>query len=348
MHSINPIEYLEKNRENIHIEYNRTTNNPITRFPDFMEELISTARVFLKNKANTEAVCEQLEKHLLFYTVNNQRIIRYWLFKAFDKEILHYHIVKCLIEKDQGDIRNNIHPKYFRRNSFNSFLIHERNEEIFKKKYGLSNCEFYVEKRKFLESCADYYLEKYSLLLNNYSANVSDEGLTDKQFYDELYQVTIKELEMLDKKEKTRLFEESNHAYFIDEDIIGQVHNILAKEHLIHREDERALWQLLRFGSSLSRKIKVKLSAASLTHTFYQLAEQKLIQKSSTKELTEWLFSSFEPKRRGENSAPLAPDTLRRYISKRKNASEGLEIFKVVKIKSTKNGPQYTLERINE
>ena len=360
MSTTNPLLFLEAHTPDIKAQYRQANPDRYRKFKPFLEELTAMARTLSRNKGSLESITEKAQGQCNDFSLKNKRLARLWLFKAFDNEILHYHILQYLTEKDKEE-REEENQKRSRKRATtrkDSFplpispLTHPRNEEIFKKKWGLSKCASYIEKRKFLETCAEEYLEKYSLLLNvpngqSIKDNVSDvtPDISDRQFYKELYHITLKELALLDKQEKTRLYEDNHHAYFIHEDVIGQLNSILVNDWLADRDDERALWQLLRFGSSLGRKIKLNISAAQLAHSFYQLAEAKLIIKPSPKELTEWLYVSFEPRFRGGKEKPFMPDTLRRYLTKRKGQETGQEIFRVKKVKGTKNSPLYILEK---
>ena len=369
MSTTNPLLFLEAHTPDIKAQYRQANPDRYRKFKPFLEELTAMARTLSRNKGSLESITKKAQELCTDFSLKNKRLARFWLFKAFDNEILHYHILQYLTGKDkkereeENQRRRNRKSATIKKDNFPlpvSPLTHPRNEEIFKKKWGLSKCASYIEKRKFLETCAGEYLEKYSLLLNvpngqpvkdnvpdNKPGNVLDAtpDINDRQFYKELYHITLKELALLDKQEKTRLYEDNHHAYFIHEDIIGQLNNILVNDWLADRDDERALWQLLRFGSSLGRKIKLNMSAAQLAHSFYQLAEANLITKHSPKELTEWLYVSFEPRFRGGKEKPFMPDTLRRYLTKRKGQETGQEIFWVRKVRGTKNSPRYILEK---
>lgn len=351
--SIQAFEYLTENKQKIETDYFNIKENSKESFIPFVQKMISTAENLSKNLGKEN----EIEKHLLNlcsdYSVFNKGLTRFWLYKAFDKELLHYNVLTFLSEKDREEHNNYPDEEQYQKFPVGSSITHKRNKELFEKKFGLLKCETYIEKRKFLEKCEQDYLEKYLLTLNDLSAQAPEgdnfvyPGLTDMQFYNQLFEITVKEKELLDKKEETRLFEENSLSYFISEDILGQLNNILTKDSITPEEDKNRLWRLLRFGSTLSKKISIDLSPIQLAHTFYQLAEKKLVLKNKPIDLSEWLFKSFAP-RRSKNSEDklLAPDTMRRYINERKKEDMGKEIFIVVKIKKTNSGPRYGLEEV--
>ncbi len=348
MERIKPVEYLNQHKSAIKPEYLKFENNSPDNFDSFMQNLISTSKSLLKNLDKNEIIEELLVEQCENYFADTRWLFRRWLLNAFDNEILHLYIVSSITDqnfKDKEIVQDN---KYY----LGSDIIQYRNDELFKKKFGLQKRDLYVEKRKFLEECADNYLEKYTLCLNDISSQMSKTnnsvftGLTDMEFYQELYDVTTKEMKLLDKKEETRLFEENNFSYFISEDILAQLFRILTEDRYVPDSDKDTLWRLLRFGSTLSKKIPIDLTISQLAHSFYQLAKNKLISKSELIELSEWLFTSFEPKTRFGEDYIFSPDTIRRYISKRKKIESGEEVFRIVKLKRTKTGPKYSLEEL--
>ena len=354
MKQSNPIKFLEDNITNIETDFNKTNNNSKENFKTFYKNLIITAEELLKILDKEKEIEELLTGFCSDYSIKKKGFVRYWLIKAFDKEILHYHALTYLSQLERKAYEEYEDDERFRIYPSGSSVTHARNRELFKKQFGLVNRDNYIDKRKFLEASAQSYIEKYLMSLNDISAfakdnrNIAYPGLSDVEFYNELYETTKKELELLDKKEETRLFEENSLSYFISEDILAQLYSILKEDWLTDSEDEDRLWRLLRFGSSLGRKIKLDMSPVRIAHTFYQLAEKKLIAKNTSAELAEWLYTFFELRRRGGEDNLRSSDTIRSYIDKRRKSDHGQEIFKVIRIRKTKNGPAFAIVGIDE
>jgi hypothetical protein len=354
MKQSNPVGFLENNIDKIESDYQKINNDPKEKFISFFSNLTLVAEELLKHLDNTKEIEKLLKKFCHDYSIKKKGFVRYWLIKAFDKEILHYNILTYLagIERKAYDEYGD--DERFRIYPAGSGITHIRNKELFKKRFGLTIRNTYIEKRKFLETCAQSYIEKYLMSLNDISAfakdnrNIAFPGLSNIEFYNELYQTTRKELDLLDKKEETRLFEENSLSYFVSEDVLAQFYTILKEDWLTDREDEERLWRLLRFGSTLGKKITLDMTPVKIAHTFYQLAEKKLIAKSTSSELAEWLYTYFELRRRGGEENLRSPDTIRSYIDKRRKSDNGQEIFKIIRIRKTKNGPSFAIVGIDD
>jgi len=350
----NPIKFFEDNITDIETDFNKANNNYKENFKTFYKKLILTSEELLKLLDKEQEIEGLITDFCSDYSIKKKGFVRYWLIRAFDNEILHYHILTYLAQLERKAYEDYNDDERFRIYPAGSNVTHIRNKELFKKKFGLSNRKNYIEKRKFLEALAQSYIEKYLMLLNDLSAFAKDSrsivypGLSDIEFYNELYETTKKELELLDRKEETRLFEENSLSYFISEDILAQLYSILKEDWLTNGEDEDRLWRLLRFGSTLGKKISLDMTPVRIAHTFYQLAEKKLIAKNTSAELAEWLYTYFELKRRGGEDNLRSPDTIRSYIDKRRKSDKGQEIFKVIRIRKTKNGPAFAIVGIDE
>lgn len=354
MKQSNPIKYLNDNIAKIEIDFIKANDKSKESFKAFYQKLILITQELLKVFDKEKEIEKLLIGFCSDYSIQEKAFVRHWLIKSFDNNILHYYILTYLtiIEhkeytKYKNDERYDIPPKW-------SSITHVRNKMLFEKQFGLLNRKSYIERRKFLEECAHNYLEEYLLNLNNVLAfdkdtrNVSLHGISDIEFYNQLYDTTIKELKLLEKKEETRLFEENSLSYFVSEDVLAQFYTILKEDWLTDREDEERLWRLLRFGSTLGKKITLDMTPVKIAHTFYQLAEKKLIAKSTSSELAEWLYTYFELRRRGGEENLRSPDTIRSYIDKRRKSDNGQEIFKIIRIRKTKNGPSFAIVGIDE
>ncbi|RLD61099.1 MAG: hypothetical protein DRJ01_08545 [Bacteroidetes bacterium] len=350
----NPVKFLEDNITDIETDFNKTNNNSKENFKTFYNNLIITAQELLKILDKEQEIEELLTGFCSAYSIKKKGFVRYWLIKAFDNEILHYRILTHLVQMERKAYEDYNDNERFRTYPAGSNVTHIRNKELFKKKFGLTNRKTYIEKRKFLEASAQSDIEKYLMLLNDLSAFTKDNrnivypGLSNIEFYNELYETTKKELELLDRKEETRLFEENSLSYFISEDILAQLYSILKEEWLTNGKDEERLWRLLRFGSTLGKKISLDMTPVRIAHTFYQLSEKKLIAKNTSAELAEWLYTYFELRRRGGEDNLRSPDTIRSYIDKRRKSDKGQEIFKVIRIRKTKNEPAFAIIGIDE
>jgi len=232
-------------------------------------------------------------------------------------------------------------------------LAHVRNIWLFEKKFGLLNKKSYIDKKKFLEEFIQKCLEAYSSNLSNVSAfdrdsrNASFYGISDIEFYNELIETTEKELELLNEQDNTRLFEQNNFSYFINEDILSQFYSILKDNWLIDDEDGNRLQRLLKFGTSHDRKIKLNLTSVKTAHTFYQLVENKLIAITTSFELAKWLYENFEFKDRSGGYSKVRQDSIRSYIDERRRNDKGQEIIKIKRVEiKAKNGPAFTIHSI--
>ena len=168
------VEFFTKNKQNIESDYLSIEGNSAVNFNGFVEGLIKTTKGLFNNLDNDTKINRILREHCDSYSLLTKGLIRFWLFNALNRDILNYNVLKYLETKDRKDYKTLAENKRFNKSPLSSSIIHERNKELFKKKYGLLKAESYLEKRKFLENFTDYCLEKYQLSLNDLSAHTRD------------------------------------------------------------------------------------------------------------------------------------------------------------------------------